>query len=306
MSLGTLFAPGTARKVGDRRAALDATLQGGSPLYTAGDLGLSTPGSQGNDYLQQAAALGAHHIGVNTTAMDADQAKVGALGSLYSNLFQHGGLAEQAATQMGNADIANSAQGGAAGIQNQIANSRQIMGRTSDVGTQERAQNAEGANQMDVATAAGNLARATMQAQVSHANHMSALQAQAVSNYLGNQQISNDQSVASAVSGARANEANTNQQVSNAQWQSGIQVGTGILGAGAAAGSTLASMGSNEAQANNLLNQQYTQAEGLALTAPTTSLKLAQTPNPFDMGHLSLAYPSSANAWAIPSTTTLP
>ncbi len=307
MSLGTLFSPGTAHKMGDDQAAVNATLAGNSPYWQTGSLNLGDPNSQGGQYMQQAANAAATPINVNTTAMSADNAKQQAIGSIYANLFQNGGLAEAAATQQGNAAIANNAQGGAAGIANQIANSQKILGQTSQVGTQERAQNGAAGNASDFQVAQTNLAKATMQMAASHAAHVNALNAHAVQNYLGNTQINNQQGLNEAASNARSSMAGINQNVSNSEWGAGMGIGTAALAGAASAGATgINAWQANQGAANPVLGQQIDSANALTLTSPPSQLKAATTStSPYYPGALVNTYPTSQNAWAIPSSTAL-
>lgn len=302
MNIASLFSPGTTDKVNDNRAAIGATLDGTSPYWQAGDLG-----APGQALMQQAANQAAMPIGVDTRGMDADAAKQAAIQEIYANLFANGGLAEAAQKQVGNADIANSARGGQAGMQAQIANSREIMGQTSQVGSRERSQNGGAANQSAFQAAQANLQKVLLQAQASHAQHMNALNAQSVQNFLGNQQIANDQDLYSAASGARSSQAGINQNVSNEQWKAGTQIGTAALAGGAQMGSTLATaFGNPQAPANTLLGQGIQNVNSLTLTAPSTMLRMATSgPSPYYPGALMNTYPAAANAWAVPGATSL-
>lgn len=302
MSLASLFSPGTYDKVNDNRAAIGATLDGDSPYWKAGDLGAA-----GQDLMQQAATLGATPITANTSSMDADMAKQAAIGQIYANLFANGGLAEAAQRDIGNADIANSAQGGAAGIANQIAGSRKIMGQTSAVGSQERGQNGAGANMSAFQVAQAQLQKLTLEAQAAHASRMNALNAHAVQNFLGNQQIENDQNLYGAASGARSSQANLNQNVSNTNWKAGVQVGTaGLAGATTGAGVMATAFGTPAMTPNTALSQGIYDVNQLTLTSPATQLRMATTSaNPYYPGTLQNTYPTAANAWALPGTTAL-
>lgn len=306
MAIADFLLPGTVDKKNDGARAVQQTLAGDSPFWQSGSLGLNTPGSQGNDYLQQAAGLGATPITAHTGAMDADASRTAALSQLYAGLFQNGGLAEQAATQAGNADIASMGQGGAAGILQQILQSRQVMGRTSQVGTAERAQNAAGATGADFQTAAMNLAKHTMQMQATHATHMTALQAEAIRNYLQNQQIANDQNLYEAGSNAQGSASNLAQSASNVDWKLGAGVVTGALAAGGAAGATLSSMFPAQAPqtdtsmlADPVLQQRLLDIQN---AQPSASIRSVQQPSPYYAGTWGSTYPSTPMAWALPST----
>lgn len=296
--------PGTADKVNDTGQAISNTLAADSPYWQTGNLGLNTPGSAGNSYLQQAANIAATPMTVNTTAMDADAKKQAAIGAIYANLFRNGGLAEAAQTQAGNADIANSAQGGLAGIQAQIGNSRNILGQTSGVGTQERAQNGSAANQSQYAVAQQALQKAMLQMQASHADHTNALNAQAVQNYLGNQQIANNQSLYEAASNARSSQAGIHQNAQQTAYNNALNTGMAALGAGAAIATPLISS-SNNGSASPLLAQQIAAAQALTLTQPQTALTYGKSVNPYSPGTLTNTYPTTPNAWAIPSSAAI-
>lgn len=297
--------PGTARKVGDTGQAITDTLAADSPYWQTGDLGLNTPGSQGNTMLQQAANVAATPMTVNTAAMDADTVKQQAIGAIYADLFRNGGLAEAAQTQAGNADIANSAQGGAAGMLAQIGNSRRILNQTSNVGTQERAQNGQAANQSDFAVAQQNLQKAMLQMQASHATHTNALNAQAVQNYLSNAQVANDQNLFDAASNARSSQAGIHQNANATAFNNALNTGMAALGAGAAAAMPLISPSSTKGAMSPLLSQQVQQAQALTLTQPQTALTYGKSASPFYPGTLQNSYPATPNAWAIPSSAAI-
>ena len=310
MAIGDFLLPGTTDKKNDAASAVQQTLAGDSPFWQSGSLELNTPGSQGRGYLQQAATMGATPITAHTGAMDADASRTAALSQLYAGLFQNGGLAEQAATQAGNADIASMGQGGAAGILQQILQSRQVMGRTSQVGTAERAQNAAGATGADFQTAAMNLAKHTMQMQATHATHMTALQAEAIRNYLQNQQIANDQNLYEAGSNAQGSASNLAQDASNADWKIGAGVATAALAGLGSAGATLGSMMTSKAAApaaapstQDVALQQ--RVADIYATPPAPSIRSVQQPSPYYAGTWGNTYPSTPMAWALPSTAAL-
>lgn len=302
MGFGAIFSPGTAHKVDDTKAAINDTLAANSPYWQAGNLG-----PQAAILGQQAANAAATPFTVNTAAMDADAAKQAEIAAIYQNLFANGGMAEAAQTQAGNADIANSAQGGAAGIANQIAASRKVMGQTSVVGSQERSQTGGAANQNDYQVAMAKVQNALLKMQASHAAHQTALNAAAVQNYLGNQQIQNNQNLYDAASNARAGMSNTNQNMSNTQWNAGLQAGMSILGAGATGlGTAIDAFGRPVAVSNPLLSSQIDAANTLTLTSPSAQLKAATVgASPYTPGVLNSAYANVPNAWAIPSAAGL-
>jgi len=241
--LGAFFAPGSADAVNRANDAIDNTLAYGSDYFNSGDMGLSTPGTQGNALVNGIAQLGQMQVGVNTGAMDRDSAALRGLADQHYGLAQTGGMAESAARQQALSDIANLGQGGAGAGQAINDGSRELTNQATNVALSERSQNAQGSTKMDSSAAAAELQKVLYEATVSHANHATALASRAYQTALQNMQSGHNLDLNAAATAARNGQAVASQQASDTVRRAALSAATSIAATAGTALATAASMG---------------------------------------------------------------
>lgn len=215
-------------------AQIDQTLAPGSDYWKSGDLGLSTPGSQGNAYINQAAQIGANNISANYTPLDQDAAALNAISGQYYSQFLHGGKAEEAARNRATSSLGEASGGGLAGVANLRNVSQQLSGQAGQTALNERGAAAQNATQASFAAGMLALRKAAFQAAVTHANIQKNLGAQNVMNTLQNTQGQLNNQLTAGANNARGNQNAIAQGIKNSQTQFGLQTLSAGLQAGAA------------------------------------------------------------------------
>lgn len=266
--LGTVFAPDAAQGANAASDAIDSTLNGN--FMGAGDLGLGTAGTKGNALLSGAAQLGQTQVGFDPTRLDANAAGLKAISDQYWGLAQHGGMGEAAARQQALADMANIGQGGAATGRAINAGSRELTSKAAEAAVGERGANAEGSTKTGYAAAAAALQKAIYQAQVSHANHMTAIASQQMQGQLGNMQAGFSQALSNSQANARSGQASVYQDANTQTRNSALQAATAIAAGGATAYGTYSSMATN-APAQTYTADASGHVGGVNLGVPTLS-----------------------------------
>ncbi len=263
--LGALFAPGEAQAVEDASSAIGQKIAPGSAYWNAGDLGLSTPGTQGNALLQAAAGVGGQNISANFVPIDQDTAALRDLSNTYAQQFAHGGKAEAAAKNRAMSAVANAGGGGIEGIKALNDASQQISGQAEQTSLQERGASGDAATQTGLAAGMLQLRKVTMQAAITHASIQKNLAAQNAINMLQKQQTNNTLRLREGAQ--QADHARTMGDIEQQQLQSQIGQGvlSGIASAGAQIGGSIASMSGSSVDVPTLTNSEIQSAANAKL-----------------------------------------
>ena len=278
--IGNIVNPGDAAAVGGAASGVSQMTTPGSSYFQSGNLGLSTPGTQGNALVNAAAGLGANNVTANYTPMDNDASGLLSLGSQYYNQFLNGGKAEAAAKGRATSSMADAGGGGIAGIDRLNTASQQLSKQAEQTALTERGNAAVQGNADNLAAGMLAVKKAAFQTAVTHANYQKNLASQQSLFNLQSDQTALNQQLASGA--LQANNQLAMGQISNTQSQS--QLGLAVLNAGAQgaaqAGGTIADMSSgssatdpsatvSESEINNAAANTYAQ---LGIAPPSTNL----------------------------------
>ena len=280
-------------------------------VQNASNLGLHTPGTAGNAAVQAAAALSNRDVGVNNAPANATQQQLDAVTQHYLQLYQNGGLQGKAAVEAAQQAAEFHAQGGLAGIHQNILNSAANNAQVGQIAQNEI--NAAGGNvtNLNVQKASNALRQAAFAAQVSQANYEKNLGVNQALFGLNNTQQNLTNTATSDINNAQNDAAMLALQQQAQQAQIGQAILSGLTSAAGTGIGTIAGMSSQPVAATLATGDNLavpgTATGSQGYIAPTPAVSKMATPSPaaasLQPGTQSTAFtaapilPVSASSW---------
>ena len=280
-------------------------------VQNAVNLGLYTPGTAGSAAVQAVNNLTKQHVTLNNAPANATQNQLDAVTQHYLQLYQNGGLQGKAAVEAAQQAAEFHAQGGLAGIHQNIMNSAANNAQVGQTAQSEISGAGGDVTALNMQKASNSLRQAALAAQVSQANYDKNLGAQQVLFGLNNTQQNLTSTATSDLNNAQNNAAMLALQQQAAQQQIGAQILSGLTSAATTGIGTIPGMSSQPVAATIPVTDNLavpgTATGSQGYIGPTPAVSKMATPSPaaasLQPGTQSTAFtaapilPVSASSW---------